>query len=167
MSQPEEADLKALERSLADLVPARSGLDRDRLMFEAGRRSVLGARRTSWIWPGLAASLALVAVGQAFVLSNRPAARVVIVADPRPAPPPTSEPVVILTRREPAATDSLDTWPQPLRTRGFRREEIDDEPNLRLLTAAHFGPLPEDTVETLKPLHGRNGDLRSIPGGPL
>ncbi len=92
------------EQSLAALSPSRGVFDRDRLMFEAGRRSVSSPTRLRWFWPAVAASLAAVVLGQTFALSRRPAPRVVdrlvFVQPPASAPEKQSEPVVILSRNE-------------------------------------------------------------------
>ena len=45
-----EAD-RALERALGELVVRPARVDRDRLMFEAGRQSQGSARMPHWIWP--------------------------------------------------------------------------------------------------------------------
>ncbi len=63
---PEERDLEAV---LARLQPAKTSIDRDRLMFLAGRRSV---RRYGWIWSSIAA---LLAVALTVSLATRPAAK--------------------------------------------------------------------------------------------
>jgi hypothetical protein len=60
---PEERDLEAV---LARLQPAKTAIDRDRLMFLAGRRSV---RRYGWMWPSIAA---LLAVALTVSLATRP-----------------------------------------------------------------------------------------------
>ncbi len=99
-----EPELTDFERSLAALAPSPGRFNRDRLMYEAGRRSVLNQPRGR-LWPALAASLAAVAAGQAIALS-RPAEpkiveRVVVVREPtiQPERPDEPEPVVILSRR--------------------------------------------------------------------
>ncbi len=46
---PEE--LKAFESRLAGVRPAAAGIDRDRMLFEAGRAAGLsGAKRARWVW---------------------------------------------------------------------------------------------------------------------
>lgn len=71
--------MKALEAGLAGLVPA-SGLNRDQLMFQAGKQS---AARPGWLWPGATAAMALIALGLG-ALALRPGAappgRIVYVA---------------------------------------------------------------------------------------
>ncbi len=104
-----EPELTDFERSLAALAPSPGRFNRDRLMYEAGRRSVLNQPRRR-LWPALAASLAAVAAGQAIALS-RPAEpkiveRVVMVREPAAQPERPDEPatIVILSRRaEPEA----------------------------------------------------------------
>jgi hypothetical protein len=101
--QPDEnPELTAVEAALGSLAPAPGRLDRDRVMFQAGRaaphRSLARAG-----WPALAACLAVVAAGEGALLSSRPAIRyvdrVVVVREPAPslapapAPAPTSAPI--------------------------------------------------------------------------
>jgi hypothetical protein len=67
MSQePLNPELAALEARLTALTPRPAGLDRDRLMFLAGRAAAAQTARrgwTSWLWPcATAASLALAVV---------------------------------------------------------------------------------------------------------
>jgi hypothetical protein len=60
-------ELAAVEAMLGSLTPAASSLDRDRLMFLAGRTSVerlsppAGRRVTAWLWPCTTAAALLVA----------------------------------------------------------------------------------------------------------
>ncbi len=105
---PPDPELTATEAALGSLAPARSGLDRDRLMFEAGQRSPRSATRGRFAWPSLAASLAVVALGEAAALAYRPEPRViervVVLREPAPAlsPSPVPSPVVILRQATPA-----------------------------------------------------------------
>jgi hypothetical protein len=73
--RPHDAALTEFERALAALEPAPPALDRDRLLFEAGRRS---ARRRGWPWPAAAAALGLLAAGLGGTLLLRPAPPVVV-----------------------------------------------------------------------------------------
>lgn len=71
-SRPEN-ELNDLEAALGSLAPAASRLDRDSLMFHAGKISA-GARkrrRRDIAWPAIAASLALIAIGEAFVIHHQ------------------------------------------------------------------------------------------------
>jgi len=89
---PPDPGLTEFESKLQSLAPARSRLDRDRLMFRAGqaaRRDSPGRRA----WPALAAALAAVALGEGAMLATRPDMRVVerlVVirepVDPQPVP---------------------------------------------------------------------------------
>lgn len=62
MSEPEplSSELKGFEASLAALVPSASAINRDRLMYEAGRASC-GSRALPWI-TGAASSAGLCAL---------------------------------------------------------------------------------------------------------
>ncbi len=68
-------ELTALETALAGLKPAAPGLDRDRLMYQAGRASARGGR---WLWPGTTAALAAAVVVLGGLLAARPALREVV-----------------------------------------------------------------------------------------
>jgi hypothetical protein len=106
---PIDPELTALEGALGGLVPAASRISRDQLMFRAGAASVAAAGRARSPfrpWPVLAASLAVLALGEGVLLARRPVVeRVVVVRAPlppavasavvadsapdaRPAPPP-------------------------------------------------------------------------------
>jgi hypothetical protein len=105
MSQiPNDAELTGIELALGGLIPAASGLDRDRLMFQAGAFSRSRSRRARWVWPPVAAVLALVVACESVFLARRPAERVVVVHVPAEAltaePPrdrldPSAAPAVI------------------------------------------------------------------------
>lgn len=168
---PNQPELTPLERSLAALAPSRSLLDRDRLMYEAGRRSALNERRRAWGWPAVAAALAVLAIGQFISAGRRPAERAVeriaSVAAPSQRAPEAVEPVVILTRRPPdPQTDGIG---EHLRLRRrIDRQGLDalSEPPI-LAASARLGPLPEEPIRTLKALDGRDEELFSSLGGPL
>jgi len=95
-------DLGAFEAALRSLAPSRPGLDRDRVLYQAGRASRPGRPRLGW--PALAATLALVAGTEGMLLATRPSPRVVerivVVREAAPAPavvqlpapPPTPRP---------------------------------------------------------------------------
>ncbi len=85
---------RELELALARLRPSRARLDRDRLIFEAGR---LAERRRSRRWMAAAAALGLCAL-LAVVIRPAPGGREQVVTADRsadaaaPAEPPTAEP---------------------------------------------------------------------------
>jgi hypothetical protein len=83
-----ETDLTELESALGSLTP-RSGVDRDVLLFRAGRASA----PQSWGWTAAAVS-SLTAAVLFFLLLTRPAPaeRVVYVLVPAPAPPQETPP---------------------------------------------------------------------------
>ncbi len=85
--QPPDAALAALEQALAALAPAPGRLDRDQLMFRAGRASV---PRRGWLWPATAAALVLLSSGLGLTLALRPdrpaVERIVYKYKERPAP---------------------------------------------------------------------------------
>lgn len=167
MSDP-PGHLTEFERSLSGLAPSRA-VDRDRLMYEAGRRAGLREARRGWHWPAAAAALALATLGQAIVLSRRPAERVVERVVAVPAPPPAPEPVVILTRREPERPrrpeGRLPDRAAPLSARS--RIDATAEAGPPFLSVVYLGPMDIPPAKPLNPRNGRDGDLQSLVGGPL
>jgi hypothetical protein len=87
---PSEPEMTELESALRALAPAPSRLDRDRLMFRAGQASVRPSRLRRRARNVIAASLALVALGEGVLLARRPPPQivkeVVVVREPAPAP---------------------------------------------------------------------------------
>jgi hypothetical protein len=87
MTPPE---LAALAAALGSLSPAPAAVDRDRLMYEAGRESMRNTRR---IWPALAAAGFLLATALGTLLAVRPPTEKIVHVQverpqegPRPAP---------------------------------------------------------------------------------
>ncbi len=110
---PPDHEFKAIESALGELVPVSSRLDRDQLMFEAGALSVRSRSRGRWVWPSLAAMLAIALTAESLVLAVRPAPRVVerIVVVHEPAPPPSSS--TALPSSTGAASDASIPLPAP------------------------------------------------------
>lgn len=108
-------DLTRTEAALAALAPTPAALDRDRLMFQAGRAARPGPW---WGWPAATGILAAVAATLAVVMVTRPpvVTETVVVrvpVEPAPAPiapttpePPADSPIVAFQPAE-AATESL------------------------------------------------------------
>lgn len=94
-----EPGLKGVEAAMGSLSPAPGRLDRDRVMYLAGRASARPAPLARAGWPALAAGLAALALAEGFALSGRPGARVVervvYVPAPPPAPAPEKAPAVV------------------------------------------------------------------------
>lgn len=89
--EPIRPDLKPIESALAILVPQPVRLDRDRLLYEAGRLAGRSGRsnRRRFVWPAIAAALAAMLVVS---LVARPEPRIVerIVRVPVEAPSPVA-----------------------------------------------------------------------------
>ena len=87
---PPDPELTAIASALGSLSPAKSRVDRDRLMYEAGRASARPGVLARGGWPAVAAAFAALALGEAAVLARRPESRIVerlvYVAPPAPAP---------------------------------------------------------------------------------
>jgi len=88
-----------LERALASLAPTAAGVDRDRLMFQAGRAR---GRRGRWLWPSASAAVAA-AVAAAVVLA------VSLTAGPQPQP---IERIVFVPVETPAGVSVIDAEPE-------------------------------------------------------
>ncbi|MGC8643220.1 MAG: hypothetical protein ACP5XB_25445 [Isosphaeraceae bacterium] len=116
MSQvPPDSELKEIERALGQLSPARGRLDRDWIMFQAGVLHAQARSHRRWVWPSIAATLALVALSESVALAIRPAPRVVIVQQPAVPPLPESrraepDPVEILSQAPPSEEERDDLW---------------------------------------------------------
>ncbi len=82
-SEHHEAELKELESALRELAPP-STLDREALMYQAGRASV----RQGWAWPAAAALSSMAALALAALLWMRPAPEPVVRFVPVPTPGP-------------------------------------------------------------------------------
>ena len=67
--QAHDPELTAFEQTLGALVPASGQLNRDQVMFQAGKATV---KRASWLWPAAAGAMTLVAVGLGGLLALRP-----------------------------------------------------------------------------------------------
>jgi hypothetical protein len=109
MSQnPNDPELNAIASRLGSLEPARSRIDRDLVMFRAGQASVRPPRWRRRAWNGIAASLALVALGEGVLLAHRPPPQivkdVVVVREPAPAPP---APASVVEQSVAEVTESL------------------------------------------------------------
>jgi hypothetical protein len=91
-----DPELTAIEAALGSLVPARSRIDRDLVMFRAGQASVRPARLGLKTWNAIAASFALVALGEGVLLAHRPPPQIVkeVVVIREPATVPAPLPVV-------------------------------------------------------------------------
>jgi hypothetical protein len=96
-------ELTDFEAQLQALKPTPGGLDRDRILFRAGRASARGPGR--YIWPGVSGVLALATVALSVALATRPEPpeRVVYVEVPQSAPP----------RQEPRPPSVIDEVPAP------------------------------------------------------
>src|SRR5260370_42059404 len=71
--QARDPALNALEAKLTSLTPLPSALDRDYLLYHAGRASVRGA---GWFWRAATGFLLLVTAGLSFGLLYRPVQRI-------------------------------------------------------------------------------------------
>lgn len=122
-----EPGLTELESALKALALAPAALDRDRLMFEAGAASArrVGSAVRRWVWPSIAAGLALIVAGEsaALVLGPEPRVveRVVVVREPavpvaaRSAAAPEASPSAPADAPLPAGNPLEPVWGDPTR----------------------------------------------------
>ena len=116
MSQvPPEPEPSEIESALARLTPARSRIDRDRVMFQAGMMQAQTASRRPWVWPSIAATLAVVALSESAMLAVRPGPQAVIAQQAQPAAEsrptaPAPEPVQILSQSPAAEPEQPGMW---------------------------------------------------------
>jgi hypothetical protein len=145
-----DATLTEFERALAALEPVPPALDRDRLLFEAGRRS---ARRRGWPWPAAALGLLAAALGGTLLL--------------RPAPP-----VVVRVVRVPVVSPSgapdgdSEDGPIPADRPGYfqLREHLLTRGLESLPTPAPAPVEPPAPLENLLDEPGPSGPRRNHPG---
>ena len=87
-----DANLKSFEAQLASLIPRTDRLDRERLMFQAGRQTIRTSRVSPRVWPaacGLSTTAALVML---VALLMQPEPQVVVKYVEAPAKVDTQEP---------------------------------------------------------------------------
>jgi len=125
---PPDPELNPIESALGRLAPARSRLDRDRLMFQAGVNSAKAQSPRRWVWPAIAASLAVVALSESAALVVRPGPSVVVVQQPLPVVKDRAvspEPVQILVQAPPSASSEQEPWlPAGNEAMGLRRQVL-------------------------------------------
>lgn len=100
-----DPELSAIEAALGSLVPARSRIDRDLVMFRAGQAAARAPSRSRRAWIACAASLGLVALAEALLLAHRPPQPIVerVVVAREPAKPPVEVPHESAVAAKPAA----------------------------------------------------------------
>lgn len=119
MPEPLEPRLNEVAAALAGLRPSPPALDRDRLLFNAGRASA----SRPWLWRVATAASTTLAVVLAAVLILRPAPaaveHVVYVRVEPPTPPPKADPAppAVAVESEPAVSPPLYSWPSTPYTR--------------------------------------------------
>ena len=154
MDQPgydPEADLTGLEAALGRLRPAPIALDRDRMLFEAGRASALAERRGR-VGYAIAAGFALVAVGLGGLLAREQAARKeleVKIASLAPPAPSAMRPAVATVELNMSGRLSPDSY--ILLSRRISVEGLDPLPGGSTSLPAEAGSkAPTPTMEPLR-----------------
>jgi hypothetical protein len=84
-----DPEMTSLEAALAELAPRSAGINRDQLMYQAGRSA---ARRNGWLAPGIAAVLASAATVAAVLLVHHPEPQIVRVPATNRAVQPSPRP---------------------------------------------------------------------------
>jgi len=155
---PPDPELNPIESALGRLAPARSRIDRDRLMFQAGVNSARSRFPGRWVWPSIAATLAVVALSESVVLAVRPGPSVVVVQQLAPVTEDRAvrpDPVQILIQAPPSQSSEQEPWvPAGSATLGLRwqvlrfgLEGLPDPPPL-LSQADGSAPAPGADSET-------------------
>jgi hypothetical protein len=127
--RPDVSDVEAL---LQELKPVATGLDRDRVLFRAGRASVLRPGR--FVWPATSGVLALATLALSVALAVRPepGERIVYVTVPQPAPPkeaaPSDRPPGVIDAGTPTTDRALLTGGRSLMERQLLRWGLDALP---------------------------------------
>ncbi len=170
MSQnPIDPELNAIAASLGSLEPARSRIDRDLVMFRAGQASVRPSRGRRRAWNAIAASLALVALGEGVWLAHRPPPRIVkeVVVVREPAPAPVVPPVEQIVAERPVSLPSessfsLGQTPYERQVAQVMRNGLDVMPVSPTVASPDWVPRPTTAGEMLQE------ELRRLrdPGDP-
>ncbi len=87
-----DADLKSFEAQLASLNPRTDRLDREQLMFQAGRQSIRTSRVLPWVWPAACGLSTTAAMVMLVALLMQPEPQVVVKYVEVPAKADTQEP---------------------------------------------------------------------------
>jgi len=126
---------RELASTLAGLAPSAHRIDRDRLMFDAGRRA---ASRVRWMWPGVSAAL-LTALVVSLVRPREPQVveRIVHVTAPRPAVEKKAMPAPVWPDTE--AGDPSDLFAYVKLQKDVLAQGVDALPEPRYFTTAHAG----------------------------
>jgi hypothetical protein len=135
------ADLASVEEQLRGLRPPAADLDRDRVMFRAGRAST----PRGWGWVAAAGSTLLAAVFGALLLFRpepQSTVRIVYIREPAPAPEPPSSHEQPPDRDQPAPA-----WLTPSRYHGVEERILRGTPGPR--AAPDREPAPRESYWTL------------------
>jgi hypothetical protein len=173
VSPSPDPELNAIEAALGSLVPARSRIDRDLVMFRAGQASVRPSRTGLGAWNAIAASLALIALGEGVLLAHRPPPQIVkevmVIREPTTAPvrapvvPPLEQSVVAVPESLPIERSlSLGQTAYERLTSQVLRYGLDGLPVSSTVAASASEPWPTTSGQMLQ------DELRRLldPGDP-
>jgi hypothetical protein len=182
-----DSELNDIESALRGLVPVPSRVDRDALMFQAGSASALPAPRGRWVWPSIAATLAVALVSESLVMAVRPGPRmierIVVVREPAASTssisdagvPRPARPDALSTARDSDTPSLASSWPvtseyqriQELVLR-FGLDALPERSSPRASRADHTADLVDRPVPSAG--HLRRLELEKLlnlePGGP-
>jgi hypothetical protein len=161
VSPSPEPELNAIEAALGSLEPARSRIALDLVMFQAGQASVRSLRTGLRVWIAIAASLALVAVGEGVLLAHRPAPQIVkeviVIREPATAPasvavvPPPETPVTEVTESLPSENSpSLGQTAYERQVAQVLRYGLDGLPASPRVASPDSGPWPASSGQMLQ-----------------
>lgn len=161
----EPTELTAFERKLAEVPPHLGGLQRDALLFAAGR----AAGRRGTFWPAAAGVLALVSLGLAGMLVFRPPAVIEVVRVEYRSAPPTRPPA----ERISAPADSAQlcpplAWAAPLAPEwieGMRLRERVIRDGVNSMPSPAWAPAPEQpTSDEVPDMSALRMNANPMPG---
>lgn len=138
-----DPQLNALEAALTALQPSPPTLDRDRLLFQAGKMSV----KPNWGWPALALTSTLTALVLGVLLAIPSEPRVQYVYLPAPAASPVSPPAEMVQHQPSLPEEEPRPWLRWLRLGPAERDSLVEMP--RAKNARRFMPM-QPTTESLR-----------------
>ncbi len=182
---PRDPETDPIETALRRLTPAPSRIDRDRLMFQAGFQSARAGAPRTWVWPSVAAALALVSLSEWVLLASRPGPARSVGLPPaavanaeaggspsRPGNNPAPEAVHVLVQGPTQRTPEHENWPPAeIGSLGLRQqvlrfglEGLPDPPSL--LSQADVSAPDDAGAESPQMLRRHELDRFLNPGGP-
>jgi len=157
-------ELQSLAAGLAALVPTAPGIDRDRLMYEAGRAAVVlptRSRHSAWLWPLSTAALALLSAGLSALLFSGSGVREQIVYVERAAARPAGSLQTAIGINNDTGQQDTPVAPQTVDPDGYLALRarvlaggVDALPQIRSGDGSTFAPASSNPRQELEALLG-------------